>query len=776
MRILTGAGALACLCAAMAFCQPAPRDVLVQSLEGARGDKLAVVVGIGGYSDPGISDLPLAVADAAALAGVLADAHLGAFSREAVRLLTDDAPEADKPSRLGILEALNTAARLASEDDTLLFYFAGHGVEDYLLPQDARLGLLEDTAIPIARVDQIIAASRARRRIVIYDCCHSGGAQAGVRTSEGMAARLAESLFEGAEGRVTLSSCSRDEVSWEWPEKGHGVFTSALLDALQGAADANGDGVVVATEAAEYVQREVKRWAMQARKVQTPRLSADVSGPIVLTMAPVGRRDDLPSTPRQTALAAFIEDDPTWMGNIALCERDLGAPLSAYATYTAYGQPFPKGWVSNVMGGAGRGCILFWEPWGQVADLRDVGTSADGAPAAPSPMVTPVCDSAYLDLWALQAAQNPGPLVVVFGSEANLPQPGGEVEPEAFVKAFRTVSDVLKSRAPWVEVALVLSAPAAATDWERATRYDPGPEYADWVGFSAYDRGNAEVWAQLQTCLDRARVRWPAARLGVFEVGCEASAPGAAERLSQFLQAQVGSLDLVSYFSLDARRRDVNPRPVDYSLRPGSRVLDVWRQAVRRAPVAPLTINAPRPSKRFARRAEAFIMLQRALEGHGTTEDDLLALASARPSDPQADARSMVQFMPADHPARQAVAVLEREGVLYGYPDGRPYPDRYLTAQEMCAMLARLLHVLSVEGLKTRAPATSVLGGDTDVGSATVLAAVPFDHWAYDAVATAEEAGLVGHEAPVTPVDFISYVRRSTLFALSRDLAVMSRP
>ena len=44
-----------------------------------------------------------------------------------------------------------------------------------LLPRDASLAPLEDSAIPVARANEILSRSRAQRQVVIYDCCHSGG-------------------------------------------------------------------------------------------------------------------------------------------------------------------------------------------------------------------------------------------------------------------------------------------------------------------------------------------------------------------------------------------------------------------------------------------------------------------------------------------------------------------------------------------------------------------------------------------------------------------------
>lgn len=290
---------------------PQPRDVAVQAVEGVRGDKLAVIVGINEYEDPAVRDLNYAAEDARAVFEVLTDPERGAFLPGNVHLLTDSSPADHQPTRVNILRWLNVACRLAEPNDTVLFYFGGHGIPDYLLAQDTQLTLPQDTGVRTARVQEILEDCKARRQVVVYDCCHSGGVRVGAMAANTMASSLEDQLFGGGEGRVVLSSCSRDQVAWEWPERGHGVFTAYLLEAFdQG--DSNGDGVVTVTEAGEYVMKGVKTWALRSGQVQQPRMKADVSGPIALALAPRGRppAQATPAVPTPPAQTAPVPTEP----------------------------------------------------------------------------------------------------------------------------------------------------------------------------------------------------------------------------------------------------------------------------------------------------------------------------------------------------------------------------------------------------------------------------------------------------------------------------------
>lgn len=245
----------------------------------------ALLVGVGHYQDNGITALTYSGADVKALYRVLTDPALGAYPAENVVMLTDESPADRQPTRSIVLGQLkNWLGAVGKDADSVLFYFSGHGIEEdgkgYLVPKDAQPGLLSDTGIDLERVNQLLAGTNARVKILMLDACHSA-ARKSVKVQ--MPSGFARELFTAGEGRVTLASCKEDQRSWEWPEKGQSVFTQYLVEALQGRADANRDRRVTLDEAYRYVHRQVTRWAAERRREQEPRLKADISGEVVLT-------------------------------------------------------------------------------------------------------------------------------------------------------------------------------------------------------------------------------------------------------------------------------------------------------------------------------------------------------------------------------------------------------------------------------------------------------------------------------------------------------------
>ncbi len=252
------------------------------------GDKWAVIIGVNNYEDKQINDLQFAVADADAVHALLTDSEIGGFEKNKVKLITDTSEI--KPTRDNILLALKFIESGADEKDTVFIFFSGHGIEEdgvsYFIPSTANIDLLSDTAISMERFMKPLKKSKAKAQVLFFDACHSGVRLDNKAVSGKMSKDAFDYIFSEAEGRVILSSCKNNEITWEYPEKGHGVFTYFLLDALKGNADVDGNGIVSVSETSNYVTGKVKEWSFDNDKLQTPRVSSNISGDIALTILP----------------------------------------------------------------------------------------------------------------------------------------------------------------------------------------------------------------------------------------------------------------------------------------------------------------------------------------------------------------------------------------------------------------------------------------------------------------------------------------------------------
>ncbi|NGO74321.1 hypothetical protein G6045_01270 [Streptomyces sp. YC504] len=125
-----------------------------------------------------------------------------------------------------------------SASDTLLVYYAGHGLidpdkGDLWLGLPGSLSGEPDTAMPYDWVRRQFLRSRAERRIMIIDCCYSGRAL-------GTMGEAQTAVANGAmvEGTYVLASAGESSQALALPGEQHTVFTGELINLLaQGVPD-----------------------------------------------------------------------------------------------------------------------------------------------------------------------------------------------------------------------------------------------------------------------------------------------------------------------------------------------------------------------------------------------------------------------------------------------------------------------------------------------------------------------------------------------------------
>ncbi len=264
-----------------------PRGVTVVQRSGQQfveGKRWVVLIGCDQYESNGIPALKYGVADAKALEQVLDQP--GAV---VVRLGTD--AEAAAPARRNaILGRVRAVADNAGASDEIVVFFSGHGMggtsttEQYLLPSDAVLNDLEDTAISLQRLEQILAQSAAGVKVLLVDACRSLG-----KGPEWVDATRAEGLF-------VLQSCEQGQVSLEDPTRQEGRFSYWMRRGLAGEADdppsGNQDGYVAFDELFRFCGAGMQEDEVRLGGVQRPKCSMlQASGiPVLAKVSPKGTR------------------------------------------------------------------------------------------------------------------------------------------------------------------------------------------------------------------------------------------------------------------------------------------------------------------------------------------------------------------------------------------------------------------------------------------------------------------------------------------------------
>lgn len=242
--------------AAAAAPPPAPGELYRESH--------ALVIGINQYA--AWPQLSHAVRDAQAVRESLVSRF--GFRADHVTLLTDA-----EATRANILKALNERfgdAKRVKRDDRVFVFFAGHGSTrrlangrevGYIVPVDAGLNDLQSDAIAMPQLQEVAEAITAKHALFVIDACYSGLGltRGGAAGSDSNFARTNARRI----GRQMMTAGGADQQVADDGPGGHSVFTWTLLQALNGKADLNGDGLITATELAAYVAPAVSAIAHQ---------------------------------------------------------------------------------------------------------------------------------------------------------------------------------------------------------------------------------------------------------------------------------------------------------------------------------------------------------------------------------------------------------------------------------------------------------------------------------------------------------------------------------
>jgi uncharacterized caspase-like protein len=133
-------------------------------------------------------------------------------------------------------------------------------------------------------ISHIFRRIRSERLIFIADSCYSGASGGRTIGLSETRASISDKFLDriaGGKGRVILTASSANEVSAEDGKLGHGIFTYYLLEAVQGKADTNNDGIITVDETYQYVSDKVSKATEQE---QHPVKKGTVEGHLILNI------------------------------------------------------------------------------------------------------------------------------------------------------------------------------------------------------------------------------------------------------------------------------------------------------------------------------------------------------------------------------------------------------------------------------------------------------------------------------------------------------------
>ena len=286
-----------------------------------------VALGVSNYANQQFN-LKYAAKDAEDLAAKLKSRAGDAYGEVKELLLKDG--EVTKDSLAKVREFLKSA----TVDDSVVLFMAGHGLLDekydyYFGTSDMDFNNPAGRGIAFDDMDDILAEIPSRKKSLLMDTCHAGeldadekkilaaadaaasGAPILLASNKSVAVRsvgtrgMAVKGIEGAKGKsewyerisgmfvdlrrgsgsTILSSSAGAEYAFESGEQKNGLFTYAVLEALDGknAADADKDGKVTMKELCESAKKRVQELSGGKQTPNTRRLNLESDFPLATT-------------------------------------------------------------------------------------------------------------------------------------------------------------------------------------------------------------------------------------------------------------------------------------------------------------------------------------------------------------------------------------------------------------------------------------------------------------------------------------------------------------
>ncbi|HEY9640593.1 MAG TPA: caspase family protein, partial [Coleofasciculaceae cyanobacterium] len=242
-----------------------------RALETGAAKLWILLVGVNRYQDESLPPLRYSALDCQGLGQAL-EIATQAFPNKEVQLYHDFAEQA--PHLAAVRASLQQITTAAKPEDTVLFYFSGHGIleadrqQAVLCLADTCKDQLLTTGLPLQELLQQLGNCTAHQQLIWLDACHSGGMS--LKGARGKPEpvlpnpnpQLVELLRQRAaqsQGFYALLSCDQSQRSWEFPELGHGVFTYYLMRGLRGEA-VDAQGVIEADGLYKYVYHQTLQY------------------------------------------------------------------------------------------------------------------------------------------------------------------------------------------------------------------------------------------------------------------------------------------------------------------------------------------------------------------------------------------------------------------------------------------------------------------------------------------------------------------------------------
>ena len=226
--------------------------------------RYAIVIGINDYMR---NPLDFCVKDAIGIRDALVNDCM--FEEKNIFVISSSEDSSEKDITGKYLEALRKIkTTFVSEQDSLLFYFAGHGS----CKDEKSVIWLQESPYPIEDIFSNISSLNPKIQMYIIDSCESGSK---VLTRNRNTDTELQKYLQSAKGIMFLYACQNTESAKEITELEHGLLTYEVLEAIKDKSIYDDKGYLTFNRIVDFVQREI---STESKFTQIPVIENSITG------------------------------------------------------------------------------------------------------------------------------------------------------------------------------------------------------------------------------------------------------------------------------------------------------------------------------------------------------------------------------------------------------------------------------------------------------------------------------------------------------------------
>jgi len=197
------------------------------------------------------------------------------YERVELKVLTDRSA-----TEVNIRDGLNWLQTQTTNRDVAMLFIAGHGInsptdEFYFMPVNADIERINATCVSYKEIKNTIS-NVPGKLLVFLDACHSGNVLGDLTKRSVSINEAVNEIASAGNSPVVYTSSTGAQYSLESPDWNNGVFTKALVEGLNGAADLSDTKTITIKSLDYYIANRVKELT-KGRQAPTTIIPGSVS-------------------------------------------------------------------------------------------------------------------------------------------------------------------------------------------------------------------------------------------------------------------------------------------------------------------------------------------------------------------------------------------------------------------------------------------------------------------------------------------------------------------